>query len=94
MDLQEQLEVGRQAEEFLKYAAEHPYFQGLLDRMKIGLIYEIGMLAPSQTDEFRTLKTRYDFTDVIIETVKSDIFLGAEALKKLKGEKDTTGGIL
>jgi hypothetical protein len=94
MDLQEQLEVGKQAEDFLRYTAEHPYFNGLLERMRVSIFQEIGMLDPSETEAFRTLKIRMDCIPLISDTITAEIFIGAEAFKKLTGVTEEPKGLL
>lgn len=93
MDLQEQLEVGKQAEDFLRYIEENPYFKGLLERIKLEMARQILDLQPQNTERFSDLKIRMDAMDEILNAARGDIYLGSEALKKLDGVKEP-GGLL
>uniref|UniRef100_A0A6H1ZR45 Uncharacterized protein n=1 Tax=viral metagenome TaxID=1070528 RepID=A0A6H1ZR45_9ZZZZ len=93
MDLQEQLEIGKQAEDFLKYLAEHPYFEGLLERVKLEYARQILELMPDRKEAFSLMKSEMLGIDEIMNAVRGDIYLASEALKKLSGEEDK-GGLL
>lgn len=93
MDLQEQLEIGRQAEDFLKYVSEHPYFEGLIERIKLEYARQILDTAALDKDVFSRLKWQMDAVAGITYAVSGDIAMGSEALKQLDGVKDT-GGLL
>ena len=86
-DLQEQLEVGRQAEQFLRYIEENPYFNELLERIKLTYAQHILTLHPSEKDKFAVLAERKDAIDEVIEAVRGDIALASMALKQIEGEK-------
>ena len=85
MDSQEQLEIGRQAEEFLRYTEEHLYFTGLIERIKLTYAQRILSLNPDQGDAFSVLKERMDVWDEILNAVRGDISVASEALKQLEG---------
>jgi hypothetical protein len=93
MELQDQVEIGRQAEEFLRYTQEHPYFEGLLDRIKLEMTKQILMLTPQQTYTFAEIKSEMNGIDQIMNAVRGDIYLASEALKQIDGVIDR-GGIL
>lgn len=92
-DLQGQIEIGRQAEEFLKYTWDYPYFNNLLERITKEFERQILELSPSQKDAFSNLMTGKIAMTTFIETVRSDIYLASEALKQLEGVKEP-GGLL
>ena len=92
-DLQEQLEIGRQAGEFLKYLSEHPYFEGLLERVKLEHARLILDLPPEHKDLFAKYRHRMNAFADVLEFVRGDIYQAQEALKELNGEKDK-GGLL
>jgi hypothetical protein len=94
MDLQEQLEVGKQAEDFLRYTAEHPYFNGLLERMKVQLASLILNLPDEDIAKFSTYRNFMTALDEVRNTITGDIYLGAEALKRLNGETEEPKGLL
>jgi hypothetical protein len=85
MDIQTQLEIGRNAEQFLVYLSQFPYFGELIERVKLTYANRILSLRPDDTEKFRVLKERMDVWEEIMEAVKGDIALGAEALKKIEG---------
>jgi hypothetical protein len=93
MELQDQVEIGRQAEEFLRYTQEHPYFEGLLDRIKLEMTKQILMLTPQQTYTFAEIKSEMNGIDQIMNAVRGDIYIASEALKQIDGVIDR-GGIL
>jgi hypothetical protein len=92
-ELHEQIETGRQAEEFLRYVQDHPYFNGLLERVKLELMQRVFELHPMQKDEFTTLMTRIQFIPEIMGAVSGDIYLASDAFAKLNGVKES-GGLL
>ena len=94
MDLQEELEVGKQAEEFLRYTHENLYFRGLLERIKLAYAQSILALHTGQKDEFSILKSKMEAMDDIFNSVSGDIYLGAEALRALDGTPEPRKGIL
>jgi len=94
MDLQEQLEIGKQAEDFLKYTQEHPYFEGLLERVKLELARTILELDPDKTESFTYCRNRMIGVDDVMDAVRGDIFLGTEAFKQLNGVIDENKGML
>jgi hypothetical protein len=94
MDLQEQLEIGKQAEDFLKYTHENLYFRGLLERIKLAYAQSILSLRTGQKDEFGILKSKMEAMDDIFNSVSGDIYLGAEALRALEGTTEPRKGIL
>jgi hypothetical protein len=96
MDLQEQLEVGKQAEDFLRYLSEHPYFEGLLERVKLELSKLILNLSisPETRDQYLVLRGRLFGVDDALEAVRGDVYLAAEAFKQLNGIVDEPKGIL
>jgi hypothetical protein len=94
MDLQEQLEVGKQAEEFITYISERPYFNGFLERMVSEYGKEILKLRPLQTEDFTLLKAQMTLMEKFIDAIHGDIYLGQEAFKKLNGIQSEPGGLL
>ena len=94
MDLQEQLEVGKQAEDFLKYTQEHPYFEGLLERIRLEHARLILDLAPDHHELFAKYRHRMNMIADIMEFVRGDVFLGAEAFKQINGLVDEDKGLL
>jgi hypothetical protein len=93
-DLQEQLEIGKQAETFNRYVNENPYFLGLLERVKLEYARRILDLMPEQKDDFASFRSKMDAIGDVMEAVRGDIFLGAEAMKKIDGVSDEAKGIL
>jgi hypothetical protein len=95
MDLQAQLEVGKQAEEFFKYITENTYFTELIERIKLTYVQDILSFNPGQKDEFSSYRSKMDAVEDIINSVRGDIFLGSEAFKKLNEPPELMkGGIL
>ena len=94
MDLQEQLEVGKQAEDFLKYLSEHPYFEGLLERVKLEYARRILDLQPASKDDFSLYRASMTAVDEIMNAIRGDIYLGSEAFKQLNGESEQPKGLL
>lgn len=93
-DLQEQLEIGKQAETFNRYVNENPYFLGMLERIKLEYARRILDLMPEQKDDFALFRSKMDAIGDIMDAVRGDIFLGSEALKKIDGAPDDAKGIL
>jgi hypothetical protein len=93
-ELQEQLERGKQAEDFLKYTQQNGYFTNLLERVKLEYARNILSLSPVQTDEFTDYQCRRTGVDDVMNAVRGDIFLGGEALKRLNGETEEPKGLL
>jgi hypothetical protein len=93
MELQDQIDIGRQAEEFLRYTSEHPYFEGLLDRIKLEMAKQILTLTPQQTEVFSEMKAEMNGIDQVMNAVRGDIYIASEALKQREGIIDK-GGIL
>ena len=93
MELQDQIDTGRQAEEFLRYTSDHPYFEGLIQRMQLEYAKRILDLAPDEVDAFRTLRVASNAVGDIKEAILGDIYLASEALKQREGIIDK-GGIL
>lgn len=91
MDIYEQMEQGRQAEEFLKYVQEHPYFEEMLDRMRLGIMAEMCALRPGQTEEFKTLSERFHFLPEIVNMARSEVLIGREAYESVNGIKHAEG---
>ena len=89
--LREQMETARQAEEFLNYVEEKPYMKGLLERMKLTLAQWLLVLPPENKDEFFAIKTKYDFIDEFLNSVRGDVSIGQSALKQLEGGEDQKG---
>jgi hypothetical protein len=93
MELQDQLEIGKQAEDFLKYIHEHPYFEGLLDRIKLEYARRILELHPLD-DSFKTIKSSMDAMNEVMNAIRGDIYLGSEAFNKLNGTTEEPKGLL
>lgn len=93
-DLQEQLGIGNQAEEFLKYVSEHPYFEGMLERIRLEYGRQILSLLPEETAIFTALRTKMDAIDDVMNVARNDVLIGSDALKKLSGESEQPKGIL
>ncbi len=94
MDIQEQYETGKAAEDFLKYLSEHPYFEGLLNRVKLELASTLIGLDPDKTESFTYIRSRMIGVDDVMEAVRGDIFLGGEAFKALSGIIEENKGLL
>jgi len=94
VDLQEQLEVGKQAEAFLRYVSENPYFPNLLERVKLEFARRILDLRPGDAAHFSDYRSQIEGVDQVMNAIRGDISLGADALSELKGEKRDAGGLL
>lgn len=92
-ELQEQLELGRQAKEFKSYISMTPYFYKLLDRERMKYVGEIISLTPLQTDEFTMNKSALVALEELVNTINFDVSIGDEAEKRLNGEVES-GGLL
>jgi hypothetical protein len=93
--LQEQLEQGKQAEDFLKYTQDNLYFKGLIERIKLQYATNILSLNSGQKDEFTSYRCKMEAVEDILNAVSGDIYLGAEAFKTLNEPPDLMkGGIL
>ena len=93
MELQDQIDTGRQAEAFLRYTRENPYFEGLLERMRLEYARLMLDLGPHHTQEFTALRIGMSTIDEVMNAVRGDIYLASEALKQREGIIDK-GGIL
>lgn len=94
MDLQQQLEIGKQAEDFLKYTTENLYFRELIERIKLTYAQTILSLDKGQKDEFSSYRSKMEAVEDILNAVSGDIYLGGEAFKKLEGVPEVFNGIL
>lgn len=94
MDLQEQIDTGKQAEDFLRYLAEHPYFEGLLERVKLELARTILDLDPDKTESFTYCRSRMIGVDDVMNAVRGDVYLAQEAFKRANGLVDEDKGLL
>ena len=90
----DELEIGRQAEEFLTYINEKPYFNAMIDRIRLGLMTEMAGLRPSQSEEWKALSERFHFLPEIVNMARGDVYVASVALEAMKGEKKSVGGIL
>lgn len=93
-ELQQQLENGKAAEDFLKYLSDHPYFEGLLERMKLEYARQILDLSHDQTIAFSSLKSEMMGVDQVMNAIRGDVYLGSEAFKALNGESEQPKGLL
>ncbi len=94
MDLQEQLEVGHQAEDFKQYIDEHPYFKGLLTRIELEMSRQILSLSPKDTDAFTEMKAEMNGVGQIMNAISGDIYMGQQAYEKLNGLSEEPKGLL
>ena len=93
MELQDQIELGKEAERFLLYVEENPYFKGLVDRIKLTYAQQILSLNNLQKDEFADYRCRITGIEDIMNAISGDIALGQSAFDELNGNKPK-GGIL
>ena len=95
MELQDQIEIGRQAQNFLQYVTENTYFTELIERVKLTYATTILSLNAGQKDEFSAYRSKMEAVEDIINSVRGDIYVGQEADKRLN-EPDLLkgGGIL
>lgn len=91
MDLQHQVEVGRNAEEFFKYINERPYFRELIERIKLEYAQRILSLKPEDKESFTTYKSKMNAFDDIENAVLGDIKAGEIALNQQEGRTPPEG---
>ena len=91
MDLQTQVEIGRQAEGFLEYVSREPYFVELIERVKLEYAGRILALHPKDSTEFTVLRERMDVWDEIMSAVRGDITMASEAMKLIDGTEEKKG---
>ena len=94
MDLAEQLQIGKDAEDFKRYIEEHPYFNGLVERVKLELAKTILELDPDKTESFTYVRSRMIGVDDILNAVSGDIYMGQQAYEKLNGLLEEPKGLL
>jgi hypothetical protein len=94
MDKYERMEIGRQAEEFLQYIEEKPYFEEMIERMRLGLMAEMCSLRSNQKDEWAVLSDRFHFLAEIVNMARGDVFIGREAYESENGLKRVERPIL
>ncbi len=87
-ELQQLVEIGRQAEQFLEYLKENPYFRQLLERIKMELMQQMYGLTTNDKDIFVILKAQMEIIPEILDAVSGDILMAQDALKKLEGEEE------
>ena len=91
MDLQHQVEVGRQAEDFFKYISENTYFREIIDRIKLEYAGRILSLKPEDKESFTTYKSKMNAFDDIENAVLGDIKAGEMALNQQEGRTPPEG---
>ena len=91
MDLQHQVEVGRNAEEFFKYINERPYFRELIERIKLEYAQRILSLKPEDKESFANYKSKMNAFDDIENAVLGDIKAGELALNQQEGRTPPEG---
>lgn len=91
MDLQHQVEVGRQAEDFHRYINENPYFKELIERIKLEYAQRILSLRPEDKESFTTYKSKMNAFDDIENAVLGDIKAGEMALNQQEGRTPPEG---
>ena len=94
MDLTEQLRIGQEAEDFKRYIEEHPYFNGLIDRMKLEYVKVLLDLQPDQKDDFCITKSEMRTLDQIPNAISGDIYLGQRAYEQINGISEEPKGLL
>lgn len=94
MDLAEQLQIGKDAEDFKRYIDEHPYFNGLIERMRLEYAKMLMELPPTATDEFTNYRQSMDAIAGIMNAVSGDIYMGQQAYEKLNGLSEEPKGLL
>ena len=87
-ELQQLVEIGRQAEQFLEHLKENPYFRQLLERIKMELMQQMYGLTTNDKDIFVILKAQMEIIPEILDAVSGDILMAQDALKKLEGEEE------
>ena len=90
----DELELGRQAEEFLTYINEKPYFNEMIDRIRLGLMTDMAGLRPSQSDEWKSLSERFHFLPEIVNMARGDVYVAQVALEAMSNNKTRPEGIL
>ena len=90
----DEMEVGRQAEEFLTYINEKPYFNEMIDRIRLGLMTDMAALRPSQSEEWKSLSERFHFLPEIVNMARGDVYVASVALEAMSSGKTRTEGIL
>ena len=90
----DEMEIGRQAEEFLTYINEKPYFNEMIDRIRLGLMTDMASLRPSQYEEWKTLSERFHFLPEIVNMARGDVYVASVALEAMKESKTRPEGIL
>lgn len=91
MDLQHQVEVGRQAEDFFKYISENTYFREIIDRIKLEYAQRILSLRPEDKESFTEYKSKMNAFDDIENAVLGDIKAGEMALNQQEGRNPPEG---
>ena len=85
---QEQLDIGRQAEEFLRYTEEHPYFVELINRIKLTYAQRILTLTSSDRDSFSAYKVAMDAMDEVMNAVRGDVLVAQKVLERSEAHPD------
>lgn len=89
MDLQEQLEIGQQAEGFLRYIEENKYFEELIQRVVLEYSARVLSLRGDQATEFLKLKERLDVWQYeILNAIRGDVGNATEAQRLLEGKPE------
>lgn len=89
MDLQDQVDIGKRAEDFLRYLDDNPYFYDLINRVKLQYSANILSLNSSEKDKFAINIERMDvWSNEIIDAVRGDIQVAIHALKIMEGEPE------
>ena len=94
MDLQQQLETGKNAEDFKRYIDEHPYFRELLERVK--LEYAKQILSADPLDSHVLMRGRISMIAIeeLTNAISGDIYMGQQAYEKLNGLSEEPKGLL
>lgn len=87
-ELQQLVEIGRQAEQFLGYLKENPYFGQLLERIRMELMQQMYGLTTNDKDIFVILKAQMEILPEILGAVSGDILMAQDAWRKLEGEEE------
>lgn len=77
---------GSQAEEFLRYYNDNPYFQSVVGVAKQIVTNKIMNLKPDQQIEFTILKSQMTVFDDLFNLVNIDVFEGQKAVARIQGE--------
>ena len=91
-DLQKLVNRGIDAEEFLTYYNQMPYFRNLLGEMLKERAAMIVALPPNQGLVFAQARIEMEIIKAIIDRVKMDVAVGQQATKQIAGTDG--GGIL